>query len=414
MKLKKIVEKVIDNRGKTPPLVDNGYELLEVNAVNESSRTPDYQKVRKFVSKDTYENWFRTGNITYNDILIPTVGTIGGCCISKQERGSIAQNLIALRINKQIADPDYIFYYFRTSFFKKELLNLDIGGVQPSIKVPHLLNLEISLPPLSEQKRISSILSSFDNKIEQLKKENNILEDIAQSIFKEWFVKYNFPNKDGKPYKDNNGKMIDSELGLIPEGWRVTTLRELVDTVNGYSYKGSELRKSDSALVTLKNFNRHGGFKEDGLKEFIGNPSTEQEVQQGDLVVAHTDLTQDGEVLGNPILIPATKYTKLYITMDCVKVIPKKDFISKEFLYYLMLRPEFKGHCLGYANGTTVLHLSKKAIPEYKISIPQDNYYVFNLFNKLAKHQQQDISKNIQMINSLTLLKINILNKLIQ
>ena len=133
MKLKKIVEKVIDNRGKTPPLVDNGYELLEVNAVNESSRTPDYQKVRKFVSKDTYENWFRTGNITYNDILIPTVGTIGGCCISKQERGSIAQNLIALRINKQIADPDYIFYYFRTSFFKKELLNLDIGGDRKSV-----------------------------------------------------------------------------------------------------------------------------------------------------------------------------------------------------------------------------------------------------------------------------------------
>ena len=355
--------------------------------------------------------------VSENDIIISIVGSIG--LIAKippnLDKASLTENCVKLtRYDLTKIDPEYLFYFLTSSIGQHEINSRIVGSTQPKLPIYNIRKIQLSLPPLSEQKRISSILSSFDNKIEQLKKENNILEDIAQSIFKEWFVKYNFPNKDGKPYKDNNGKMIDSELGLIPEGWRVTTLRELVDTVNGYSYKGSELRKSDSALVTLKNFNRHGGFKEDGLKEFIGNPSTEQEVQQGDLVVAHTDLTQDGEVLGNPILIPATKYTKLYITMDCVKVIPKKDFISKEFLYYLMLRPEFKGHCLGYANGTTVLHLSKKAIPEYKISIPQDNYYVFNLFNKLAKHQQQDISKNIQMINSLTLLKINILNKLIQ
>jgi len=110
MKIKDLVTQIIDNRGKTPPVISEGYELLEINAIVPNMRTPDYSKVRKYVSKDTFNTWFRTGNIKRDDILIPTVGTIGGCCISKEDRGCIAQNLIALRINKEIADADFLYY----------------------------------------------------------------------------------------------------------------------------------------------------------------------------------------------------------------------------------------------------------------------------------------------------------------
>ncbi len=384
MKLKKIVEKVIDNRGKTPPLVDNGYELLEVNAVNESSRTPDYQKVRKFVSKDTYENWFRTGNITYNDILIPTVGTIGGCCISKQERGSIAQNLIALRINKQIADPDYIFYYFRTSFFKKELLNLDIGGVQPSIKVPHLLNLEISLPPLSEQKRISSILSSFDNKIEQLKKENNILEDIAQNIFKEWFVKYNFPNKDGKPYKDNNGKMINSELGLIPEGWRVVSLTDIADFVNGLPMQKYRPKEGQAFLPVIKIKELNSGYSKETEKartdldeKYIVNP--------GDLVFSWS----------GSIGMDLWKYSKGALNQHLFKVTSTK--YPKWFYYYWIKHylPEFKQIAEGKA--TTMGHIQRGHLANSLLPAPKD-FKNYELFEAILQKEINN-NKNINNLN---------------
>lgn len=232
-KLKDIILQTIDNRGKTPPLSEQGYELIEVNAINPSSRTPIYTNVRKFIDEETYKNWFRDGTIKADDILVPTVGTIGNVSISKEDRGAIAQNLVALRVNKGVAAPDYIYYLMYSESFKRSLINLDIGGVQPSIKVPHMLDLQLTLPPLSEQKRIANILSSFDNKIEILKKENKILEDIAENIFKEWFVKYNFPNKDGKPYKDSGGKMIDSELGPIPEGWRVGKLGDYINIKGG-------------------------------------------------------------------------------------------------------------------------------------------------------------------------------------
>jgi len=402
MKLKKIVEKVIDNRGKTPPLVDNGYELLEVNAVNESSRTPDYQKVRKFVSKDTYENWFRTGNITYNDILIPTVGTIGGCCISKQERGSIAQNLIALRINKQIADPDYIFYYFRTSFFKKELLNLDIGGVQPSIKVPHLLNLEISLPPLSEQKRISSILSSFDNKIEQLKKENNILEDIAQSIFKEWFVKYNFPNKDGKPYKNNNGKMINSELGLIPEGWRVGKLADFGEIICGKtpSKKHNEYFNGKYPFIKIPDMT-------DIFIQETEDSLTEEGAQQlkGKLLPPNSICVSCIATIGKVGITTTDSFTNQQIN----SIIPKENAL--EYLYFTL--KEMKAFLEQIGNrGSTTFNINTNMFSNLLIPCPPESI-ILN-YHTNASPLFISIQKNMKKIETLLKEKNILLNHLIK
>lgn len=123
--------------------------------------------------------------------------------------------------------PEYAVYYFRSREFRNSIAAITTGDIRFNVSQENLSNITITLPPLSEQKRIANILSSFDNKIEILKKENKILEDIAENIFKEWFVKYNFPNKDGKPYKDSGGKMIDSELGPIPEGWRVGKLGDV-------------------------------------------------------------------------------------------------------------------------------------------------------------------------------------------
>jgi len=187
VKLGEVLEKIIDNRGKTPATTDFGYELLEVNAVTDISKHPDYSKIRKFVSEDTYKTWFRAGHPQRGDILVPTVGTIGNVAILKESRGVIAQNIIALRINEENSN-DYIYYFLKSPLGKNSVLSLDIGGVQPSVKVPHLLNLEFLLPPLPEQKAIAEVLSSLDDKIDLLHRQNKTLEDMAQALFRKWFV----------------------------------------------------------------------------------------------------------------------------------------------------------------------------------------------------------------------------------
>jgi len=278
-----------------------------------------------------------------------------------------------------------------------------------------LIQTKILLPPLPEQRAIAAVLSSLDDKIELLREQNKTLETIAQAIFKEWFVHFNFPNSQGKPYKASGGKMIDSEIGEIPEGWSALYLKDIVDLVSGYSYKGDELQeKATEALVTLKSFDRNGGFQVRGFKPFIGKPKKEQEVFLGDLVVAHTDLTQDANVLGNPALIfDDGGYNRIFITMDLVKVVPKNEKIKNDFFYYLMKAANFKQHCVGYSNGTTVLHLSKRAIPEYKVALP-NNLELAEHFSDIANSTTKKIINNFSQIQTLSTLRDTLLTKLMK
>ena len=221
-KLGDCVEAVIDNRGKSAPTKPLGeFPLLEINSIG--GYYPNYSVIRKYVDKVTYNTWFRSGHPICGDILIPTVGTIGIISIMDNHKACIAQNLIALRTKKEISNI-FIYYFLKSPIVKKQLINLDIGGVQPSIKVPHLLNLSISLPEKDIQHKIASILSSLDDKIEVNRKINENLEQQAQALFKSWFV-------DFEPFK--NGEFIESELGMIPKGWRVEPLANIMNFQEG-------------------------------------------------------------------------------------------------------------------------------------------------------------------------------------
>lgn len=183
------IEFIIDNRGKNPPLSDSGYELIETNMISSNNKYPDFDKVTKYVSEDTYNNWFRKGHPKIGDILISTVGNIGKVAIVNEDKGCIAQNLIGLRVNEKII-AEYLYYFLIKKDTQDQLLALNIGSVQPSIKVPHLLNLEIKIPELLKQKECIQVLSKLDDKIQLNTQINQTLEQIAQALFKSWFVDF--------------------------------------------------------------------------------------------------------------------------------------------------------------------------------------------------------------------------------
>ena len=186
-KIKDVLSYVVDNRGNTPPIQDEGFELLEVNAISATEKFPQYQLVRKHVSEHVYNTWFRSGHPQIGDILVPTVGTLGAVSYVNKDNCCIAQNLIALRANKDICDCDYLYYILRNPNTRKRLLNLNIGGVQPSIKVPHLMDLEIGIPPVEIQKKIISILKVLDDKISINQKTNDNLQQQAAAIFANFY-----------------------------------------------------------------------------------------------------------------------------------------------------------------------------------------------------------------------------------
>lgn len=355
-KLSDLLETVVDNRGKTPLTVDNGIPLIEINAITGDNAYPNYNVVKKYITEDVYSK-FRAGNPQKNDILIGTVGSIGTICLMDDKKASIAQNIIALR-TKNIINPVWLYYYLKHSM--QEILNLNIGGVQPSIKVPHLMNMDIRVPDKKIQDRIADLLVKIDNKIES----NIKLYEEIQLYCRKYFA-----------------GILNSNLKNVNE----VPLSDYANFYSGYSYKGKELSdESDIGMLTIKNFDRFGGFKIDGFKPIIPEKVKNQSVlERFDIAVACTDLTQKADIAGNPVLL-LTKggYKNIIASMDLMKIEPKNEKY-RFFIYELLNSSLFKNFALGYVSGTTVLHMSKKCFDDFKF--PEIDEKIIEKTNDILK-----------------------------
>ena len=186
-RLKDLLLDVIDNRGKTPPYESNSdIELLETNTISFTLKYPDYSKVTKYVKTDVYNNWFR-GHPKMNDILVSTVGEYSGAsAIMEKDRGTIAQNLIALRFNGNLINCEFVFYWFRSRLFDNQLKEVMMNLAQPSLRVPWLLNFSITFPEkLDLQEKIANILSDVDSEINSLNLTLSKYQMLKQGMMRE-------------------------------------------------------------------------------------------------------------------------------------------------------------------------------------------------------------------------------------
>jgi len=164
-------------------------------------------------------------NIDKEIIILGRVGAYCGSVFFEKNKFWLSDNALGVLANSN-SNIKYLYYLLKQLNLNKQA----IGGAQPLLTQGLINQIEIVIPTsLFEQRAIAAVLSSLDDKIELLREQNKTLEAIAQALFKEWFVNFNFPNAAGKPYKKSGGKMVDSELGEIPEGWRVGRLGELAN-----------------------------------------------------------------------------------------------------------------------------------------------------------------------------------------
>jgi type I restriction enzyme S subunit len=350
--------------GKTPPTKHKEYYGGETPFI-----TPTDMDGRKVIAS-TQRYLTEEGVQSVRSSLIPK-GTVFVSCIGS-DMGKVgiagSRSVTNQQINSIIVelpnDPEYVYYHLTTR--KEELQRLATSGsAQPILNKGHFSEIDIILPSPAEQRAIAHILGTLDDKIELNHRINQTLEAMVQALFKSWFV-------DFEPFRAQG--MQDSPLGEIPVGWRVGKLEEIAYFIKGVSYRSDDLQDSDVALVTLKSVARGGGYQPQGLKPYTGEYESEQELRPGEVIVAHTDLTQKAEVLGRAVRVQAHPAVRtLVASLDLVIVRPTQHKASNEFLYGLLSRDEFQEHAYGYANGTTVLHLSTKALPEYQCIIPPPN-----------------------------------------
>ena len=175
------------------------------------------------------------GSPQENDLLLSSVGNRSGIpYIVRKERFYFKDgNLTWFKNFKSNCNSSFIFYWIISKKGQDALNSIMIGSAQKALTISGLQGLILSFPPLPTQQKIAQILSSLDDKIELNNAINKNLEEIAQTLFKQWFVDFEFTNENGEPYKSSGGEMVESELGEIPKGWRVGILGEIANIISG-------------------------------------------------------------------------------------------------------------------------------------------------------------------------------------
>ena len=242
----------------------------------------------------------------------------------------------------------------------------------------------IRIPPIEEQKKIVAILDNLDTKIETNNEITEKLEELAQTIFKSHFVDFEVYNQ-----------FKSTELGDIPRDFEVVELDSIVDLMRGYSYSSDYLDKENEfddsyPMVNLKNVQEGGGFRSDDYKFYTEDAiKGRYHIEEGDLILAITEQTLDGELIGSPAIIPNLNAEKSIISQDLAKVL--SEYVSREFLYHLFKTGDFDEYTTSMATGTTVFHLSLTAIGEYEFPLPPEDQ--IEKFTNIARsiHKQKSV-----------------------
>ena len=377
-------------------------KLSEIAHLNYGkSLTSGIRKIGKVpvYSSSGITGWHDTALVNEDGIVIGRKGNVGSIFYAD---GPFYCIDTAYYIKKSELKCNIKYFYYLLKTLGLEKLNED--SAVPGLNRDTAHSQQFLYPEkIDAQNRIAEILSALDDKIELNRQTNATLEAIAQAIFKEWFVDFNFPGA--------TGEMVESELGMIPKGWRVGKLGDVCKLIKGVSYKSSELQHSDSALVTLKSINRGGGFNNDGFKEYLGTFKTSQCLKEGDLIFAQTDITQNADVVGSPAIVENPfNYKNLVASLDIVKCEPTNEMPSSGTLYYFLQRQEFKDYCLSQTNGSTVLHLRSSEVPNYLMIIPYSS--ILREFNSTITPIRQIILENNQQNQILREIRDELLPKL--
>lgn len=314
----------------------------------------------------------REFELKYGDILlVMTCQTEGGEILGVPGRipdnGKIylhnqRMGLVILKDHRK-ADLDFLYWLFLSPQFNHHLYLTATGAKILHTAPSRIEEFNFSLPPLPTQRKIASILSAYDDLIENNTRRIKILEEMAQALYREWFVKFRFPGHE-------KVRMVESELGMVPEGWVLKKLGDIVAMHRGKSYRTTDLvDEGGLPFLNLKCIERGGGFRYDGIKRFQGEYKPAQTAKTGDIVIAVTDVTQERRIIAHAARVHLIDNDFAVMSMDLVKIEPNSE-IAKDYLHGLLRFSDFSQEVSQHANGVNVLHLNPSQIQEFKFLLP--------------------------------------------
>ena len=343
-----------------------------------------------------------------NDILISTVrpNLKHFCYINKAKPNHVASTGFAV-ISSKKCNPVFLYYLLTTNAYTDFLIKIADSqtSTYPAFNSGVISNSILAFPPLPEQKAIADVLSSFDNKIELLREQNKTLEAIAQTIFNEWFVRFNFPDENGKPFQASGGKMIDSQLGPIPDGWRVGKMGEVVKICGGSTPDTTESSYWNGSINWTSP-------KDLSIRKELFLTDTDSKITMDGLKQISSGLLPKGTLLLSsraPIGYLAITDILVAINQGYIAFLPKA-YLSNEFMFIWLKNNIDK--VLACSNGSTFLEISKRSLRTIELIVPsREGLYRFQkninpLFSKIHNNQSK--------IQTLSALRDELLPKLLK
>lgn len=328
-----------------------------------------------------------------NDILISNIRPYFKKIWLADSMGGCSNDVLVIRANTT-CDSKYLYYLLSTDDFFDYATKSSKGTKMPRGDKKVIMHYPVILPPLPVQKKIAAILSSLDDKIEINTRMNKVLEETARTLFHRWFVEFEFPNDEGKPYKSSGGRMIASEMGEIPEGWRVGTLNEITEITMGQSPNGTSYNEQGIGVVFYQG-RAEFGFRYPSRRLYTTEPK--RMAKKGDVLMSVRAPVGDINLA-----------SELCCIGRGLAAIQSTDNHTS-FIYYLMLHLQktldsFNGE------GTVFGSINRSSIESLKVVLPPDSY--LELFESIARSLDLFIEKNFMENQRLQLMRDSLLPKL--
>lgn len=382
VRLGDVCSELSDGLHKAPKFIEKG-EYIFVNAKNLYNGYILDNDPTKKTSREEYLKYKKP--LGKHTILYSIDGTIGNIARYRGEKCVLGKGACYLNCNPQIVESSYLYYQLQGPHFKSYIHLMSTGSTIKHISLKTMREYVFELPSLTDQRRIASILSSLDRKIELNNKINADLEEMAQAIFKNWFV-------DFEPFKD--GKFVDSELGMIPEGWKVGTLEDIAEITMGQSPAGNSLNENGEGMIFYQGSSDFG-FRFPSIRVFTTEPKR--------LAVANSVLFSVRAPVGD---INVAK-EECCIGRGVASI--KSKYGHDSYLFYAMkslhkLFDSFDGE------GTVFGSINKKTLSAIQILLPSDG--IVEQFNDIASSFDNRIRSLSEENSRLSLLRDTLLPRL--
>ena len=323
-----------------------------------------------YCDKNSYD-FLAYAHIHEDDVLMNKIANPGSVYIMPKVdyKTACGMNLFLIRFKN--INQRYMYYVMKNN--EAYIKSQTHGTTTKTITKDEVRDLVFFIHETpEEQNRVEQLLTTIDYKISNNKRAINILNNISKLLYDYWFVQFDFPDENGKPYKSSGGKMVwNEELKReIPYGWKVSTLRKKYRIERGISYSSKDIESGQGMpMINLACIDTKRNYRDGELKYYDGNISNDDLLSPFDLLIACTDLTRNADIVGSPILTPNDGKTYTFST-DIAKLIPNETELNPIYLYMALRTEYYHNYIKKWASGTNVLHLDLTGLDWYKMWFP--------------------------------------------